>query len=87
MNDPMEAIIAAALRDAKEPFVTDFGGKNPSGLDFRLTAVGVEIEVKQFHSPRISEQMSRSPNVIAIQGRGAVEYFADLIRRASQQIN
>ena len=38
------------------------------------------IEVKQFHSNRITRQMSSVDNVIAAQGRIAVQYLADLIR-------
>lgn len=50
-----------------------------SGLDFFLPGLDVYVEVKQFHSPRISEQMSRKPNVIVIQGMGAMEAFATLL--------
>ena len=80
--DPMEQIIADALDDVGVAYATDFGGGNPSGLDFRLTGNGVEIEVKRFHTDRIAEQMSRAENVIAIQGEAAVRFFADLLRGA-----
>jgi len=44
-----------------------------TGLDFYLPSFNVYVEVKQFHSERIAEQMSRQENVIAIQGmRGMV---------------
>lgn len=80
--DPMEQIIADALDEAGIGYTADFGSGNPSGLDFRLHN-GIEIEVKRFHTPRIAEQMSRAPNVIAVQGREAVVYLAGLIRGAS----
>lgn len=82
MNDPMEEIIAKALDHAGMAYLTGDGGHNPSGLDFRLTENGIEIEVKRFHSDRIAEQMSRADNVIAIQGELAVRFFADLLRAA-----
>lgn len=79
-KDPMELIIFNALNESNVSFVMDDGGQNPSGLDFNLLDYGVEIEVKQFHSPRIADQMSRAPNVIAAQGRVAVKFLADAIR-------
>lgn len=81
VSDPMEEIVAHALNDAGFDYVRDCGGENPSGLDFKL-ANGIEIEVKRFHSQRIAEQMSRAENVIAVQGKEAVEFFASLIVRA-----
>ena len=79
MIDPMEAIIAAALDGAGIRYTC---GAEPTRLDFQLPN-GVEIEVKQMHSPRIAEQMSRTDNVIAIQGRRAVEWFASLLTRSN----
>lgn len=79
--DPMEQLIFDALKDAGAVFTTDYGGGNPSGLDFRL-AGGVEIEVKRFHTPRIAEQMSRAENVIVAQGEHAVRLLARLIKEA-----
>lgn len=77
--DPMERLIADALDYAGIAYATDVGGGNPSGLDFKLDN-GIEIEVKRFHSPRIADQMARAPNVIAVQGKEAVEYLAEMIR-------
>lgn len=76
-TDPMEAKIYAALRGANIDFTHD--PRETSGLDFRLTATPVHIEVKQMHSPRIAEQMSRVENVIAAQGPRAVAWLAALI--------
>jgi hypothetical protein len=75
----MECIIADALDSVGASYSTDAGGGNPSGLDFRL-ASGIEIEVKQFHTPRVAEQMSRAENVIVAQGELAVRFLAFLIR-------
>lgn len=80
LHDPLEEIIAQALDHVGEPYLTAENGQNPSGLDFRLPDRGVEIEVKAFHTPRIEEQMSRAPNVIAVQGRQAVELLASWIK-------
>jgi len=79
-DDPMERLIYDALVSRNLDFQMDFGGGNPSGLDFRLPN-GVEIEVKQFHSDRISSQMARADNVIVAQGSKAVKLLADMIRR------
>lgn len=80
--DPLEKLIADALDSVGASYVTDNGGGNPSGLDFRLGS-GIEIEVKRFHTPRIAEQMGRAENVIAVQGEGAVRFLAFLIRSSS----
>ena len=76
--DPVESIIATALRARGIPYLTE-SQPGSIGLDFLLTDYGVHIECKRFHSPRISEQMSRAPDVIAIQGMAAAELFAALV--------
>ena len=82
-SDPMERIIAQALVAGGFSFVTDLGGKNSTRLDFALPN-GVQIEVKRMHSPRIADQMARAPDVIAVQGEGAVRFFASLLIRSAQ---
>lgn len=79
-SDPVERLIELALIEAGIRYETDHGGRNASGLDFRLPDYGVEIEVKRMHSPRISEQMSRVDNAIAVQGLASARLFADMIR-------
>lgn len=77
-RDPLEALVAAALEAAGIRYLRDSGPvrkRNPSNLDFLLPDHGVEIEVKRYHSERIAEQMSRAPNVIALQGEPAVRFF------------
>lgn len=86
ITDPMERMIADALDAAGIAYVTDYGGGNPSGLDFRLDN-GIEIEVKRYHSPRIARQMARAENVIAVQGKPAVEWLAAMIREAGHKEN
>jgi len=81
MTDPMEIMIRDALQDAGIEYLANEGGATLTCLDFYLPGSDVYIEVKQFHSDRIGEQMARAPNVIVAQGRGAVELLARMIRR------
>ena len=79
VTDPVEKIIADALGNI--PFTMEGEPDHPEGsLDFYVPSWGVFIEVKRFHSPRISDQMSRQPNVIAIQGVPSAIAFAELLR-------
>lgn len=80
--DPMEAMIAYALDAAKIPYTREM-----NGLDFYLPTFDVYIEVKQFHSTRIADQMGRVDNVIAAQGRGAVSLLCGLIAVYGQCTN
>lgn len=73
----MERLIEHALIAVDEPYKVE--RHNDAGLDFYLSKRDIYIEVKQFHSPRISEQMSRAPNVIVAQGRPAVQMLAQLL--------
>ena len=77
--DPMEMLIERALISRGLWYKTDHGGGNEAGLDFYLPGLDVHIEVKQFHSERSNEQLSRAPNVILAQGEGAVNFLAHLI--------
>lgn len=75
--DPVEQIVRQGLIDSGVRFIEECNETHQ--LDFGLPDHGLLIEVKQFHSDRISEQMSRSPNVIAVQGRQAAEFFASAL--------
>lgn len=76
--DPLERIVRAAL-EASDLWFVEEEDERALGLDFYLPAVDVHIEVKQFHTERISEQMKRAPNVIAIQGMDAARLFAQML--------
>jgi hypothetical protein len=78
LADPMEKIVRDALNASPLLFVEE---EDPRalGLDFYLPLLDIHIEVKQFHSHRISEQMSRAKNVIAIQGIDAAKLFSKMI--------
>lgn len=78
MSDPMEAMISEALGRANLPFDVEI-----KGLDFSIPSRGAFIEVKQFHSDRIADQMSRVTNVIAAQGSDAVRWLAELIGQSA----
>jgi hypothetical protein len=80
-SDPLEAMVAEALSAADIPYVIDGEDRRTLGLDFFLPDEGVHIEVKQFHTERTEGQMSRSPNVIVLQGRLAVAMFCAHLRK------
>lgn len=82
LHDPMERLIADALDRAGIRYLTDEGGDNPSRLDFALPDYGVEIEVKRFHTERMTKQMARVENVIVAQGEIAVRFLAELLAKA-----
>lgn len=75
-RDPMERKLAAAMLKDGVPFTCD--QKQTGGLDFLILNAPVYVEVKRFHSDRISDQMGRAENVIAVQGERAVTWFAAL---------
>lgn len=74
-TDTLERMVEKALIDAGIRYVADRGGASATGLDFHLPDLGVDIEVKRFHSPRTVEQIGRSPNVILLQGERAAKLF------------
>lgn len=78
--DPVEKIVQEALEQRRLVF-TDERNPDNKNLDFYIPSMNLHIEVKQFHSPRIAEQMSRVPNIIAIQGIQAALAFKELLAR------
>lgn len=86
MSDPIEAIVAGALARAGVVYIRDGQGET-FGLDFYLPSFGVYIEVKAYHTARVSDQMARAADVIVIQGRAAAEAFAAMLdgARGSQR--
>lgn len=81
-TDPIEQILEAALIGRGHDYQTE-GQRPPLAngrrLDFYLPQADLYIEVKRMHSPRISEQMAGTPNVIAAQGEQAVRWLAEAI--------
>ncbi len=80
ISDPIEQIIADGLTAADIAFVHESEGLIPR-LDFYLPDKDIYIEVKQFHSERITRQMAQVRNVIAIQGREAALAFVEMIMK------
>lgn len=85
VKDPTELIVEDALTSQGIAFVSDERDPRNQNLDFYLIDFDIHIEVKTFHSDRIAEQMSRAPNVIAIQGRKAANAFAEMIAMSKNQ--
>jgi transcriptional regulator with XRE-family HTH domain len=79
-TDPMERIVERALQESGLRYVVDRDGAIPENLDFHLPDEGVFIEVKRMHTPRISDQMARAPNVIVAQGEDGVRFLARAIK-------
>ena len=80
-TDPIEQIIERGFIAACLPYETErehHPGREP--LDFYLPTLGVYVEVKQFHTPRIEAQMARAKNVIAIQGEAAARAFVRMLQ-------
>ena len=77
--DPVECIIYDALVENGVPFTNN--ARLTDGLDFMIEVdPPVYIECKQFHSPRITGQMARQKNVIAVQGLDAAHWLAGILR-------
>lgn len=74
MKDPVESIIEDALINSGYCFE-----REKNGLDFYIPSLDLYIECKQFHSNRISDQMGRVPNIIAIQGKQAAYAFYTMV--------
>ena len=70
---PLERAVENALTAAREHFTCE--PHEGQRLDFHLTERDVFIEVKAWHTPRISDQMASQRNVIALQGPEAVAFF------------
>ena len=75
-TDP-EKIIKDALVAAGYEFLD--GSQTPERLDFYLVRENCFIEIKQFYSERVHEQMSRNPNVIVVQGIECARFVAKLL--------
>lgn len=79
-TDPVELVIANALEAASVEYCL---GRETGALDFYLPSYRVHIECKRLHTERITKQMARFPDVIAIQGMDAALAFADMIKKGT----
>jgi hypothetical protein len=71
--------ISEAVDSAGIQYLTDYEGRSPKNLDFYLPDHDLYLEVKGGHSERISNQMARDFNVIAIQGIKSVAFVVKLL--------
>jgi len=70
--DHYEQYCGEALENAGINFIHESQG---AGLDFYLPDFDIYLEIKQFHADRISRQMAKYDNVIAIQGIKSLDFF------------
>lgn len=73
ISDPLEKLLAKYLPNFEH---------EKNGLDFYLTDEGIYIEVKQFHTDRVNEQLKRDKNIILVQGIRSAEWLAEILRDA-----
>jgi hypothetical protein len=83
MTDPLENGMVALLTEAGIRFTRpDQDATDPANLDFFLPDFSLYIEVKQFHSHRIAEQLSKVPerkSAIVLVGPNAIADFKQLV--------
>ena len=84
MNDPLEAIIAKALRAAGFRYTRDNGFPNLDFVIYTNESTPVYIEVTRAYTPRKIEQMSRACDIILIQGEQAAKLFASIVTRINK---
>lgn len=82
LTDPVEIIVADALRGAGIDYVTEIDPR-ALHLDFYIPSLDLHIEVKQFHCDRTAGQIQRSDNIIVIIGIDAARAFARMITRSA----
>jgi hypothetical protein len=56
------------------------GENKEQRLDFYLPEYDVYIEVKQYHTDRVSQQLASQENVILIQGKKAMKFFIEHLK-------
>lgn len=82
ITDPIERIVADALRDAEITFIHESEDDAATkGLDFYLPGRDVFVECKAYHTERTGPQMARVDNIIVIQGKRAAMAFAMMLMR------
>lgn len=84
--DHLEKKVAEALDEVGIEFVHESENKEQV-LDFYLPFFDVFIEVKQFHTDRISRQMSSKDNVIAVQGIKSVNLLVTMLLRSKRTLS
>ena len=87
--DPLEAALLTLFEKYGIAFTRPERDPNdPANLDFYLPAYDLYVEAKQFHTPRISDQLAKVPvrsNALVLMGMKSVEAFADLVAALSHR--
>lgn len=76
--DELERKVGKALSDANIKFIHDSQG-GEQRLDFYLPEFNLYIEVKKYHSDRISGQLLLADNIIVLQGERSVIFFINML--------
>lgn len=83
MDDPLEVAFAKMLMDAGIEFTRpERDAREPTNLDFYLPEIGIYVEIKQFHTPRIADQLAQLPqqkSALVLVGPQSVKDFMMLI--------
>ncbi len=77
LPDPVEIVLERGFEKAGIEYRRADDGQRH--LDFYLPGLNIYVEVKQFHTPRVADQMARVPDIIVIQGMKAVVTFVKMI--------
>lgn len=83
--DHLEEMVGRALFDAGIKFIHDSQGGGQR-LDFFLPKHDIYIEIKQYHSDRISEQLMLRNNIIVLQGINSVKCFVSLLNTYNEPL-
>ena len=78
--DDLERMVGEALYEAGIEFAHESEGVF---LDFWIPKWRAYIEVKKFHTDRISNQLTRHSDVILLMGRQSVIQFCNLIKQSN----
>jgi hypothetical protein len=84
-SDHLEKKVAEALDEVGIDFIHESENKEQI-LDFYLPLFNVFIEIKQYHTDRISKQMASKENIIAVQGSKSVDFLIFLLINSKAKI-
>lgn len=77
--DFLEKEIAELLTVKGIKFIHESEDRNLR-LDFYLPDFDIYLEIKQYHSDRVNEQLKSEENVIVIQGKKSLEFFKHALK-------
>ena len=80
ISDPLEKDIAFLLTNLNIKFVHESEEKSQR-LDFYLPDFDIYIEVKQYHTDRVNEQLKSKDNIILIQGKKSINALKLLLKK------